>query len=69
MANERKRIAGELSAWQVSEIVARVTGEQLDPGTINPYRKREVVEVASKENTPASKARFWNAVGALFGDD
>lgn len=39
MSRARARVAGELAAWQVAMVITRITGEQLDPAEINPYRE------------------------------
>lgn len=38
MAAERKRIMGEIAAWQVCELAKRINGEQLNPVELNPYQ-------------------------------
>lgn len=39
MAEERKRVWGELAAWHLAGLVARLpfTAQALDPSKINPY--------------------------------
>lgn len=40
MALEKKRVLGELAAYQVAWVAKLTTGETIDPHTINPYRER-----------------------------
>ena len=35
--NERKRVMGELTAWQTAFIAKMITGESLEVNSINPY--------------------------------
>ena len=65
MADEKKRVAGELAAWHIAQIVA-MFGEKVDPGQLNPYR---VVSRAEKEaRERLKKQRFFAAMSVgLFG--
>lgn len=57
MATERRRFLGELTAWQVAQIVARIpfTGVALDPAKINPYRQHV------GESPAMERLRKWQA--------
>lgn len=56
MAEERKRVMGELAAWQVA-VIAAMFGAQLDAAEINPYRVASAAEIAARAKQ--EKARFW----------
>lgn len=68
MAKERKRVAGELAAWQVIRIAMMFGGQPVEPSRINPYR--EAVE-APREKTPEEveyqNRRNWKVLDAFFG--
>lgn len=48
---------GELAAWEVSQIVARIpwTGVALDPDKINPYRQQ------APESPAMARLKKWQA--------
>jgi len=65
MADEKRRVMGELAAWQVSYLL-RPHGETLDPNQINPYRMVTVGEVEAREKL--KQRRFFAAMSVgLFG--
>jgi hypothetical protein len=50
-AREKRRLAGELAAWHLTEIAARIPftgGKRIDPAAINPYR---TVTATNPENS------------------
>lgn len=65
MARERKRVMGQLAAFEISMIASMFGGEQIDPDTINPYgvrprmskANRELMERDKKEQFRASQRR------------
>jgi hypothetical protein len=68
MCAEKKRVMGEVAAWQVCAIVGAFAGESPDPRSINPYRP----DVKPVEKSETQK-RIENEVGwrliqrGLFG--
>lgn len=68
MAKERKRVAGELAAWQVVRIAMLFGGNPIEPSRINPYR--EVVQ-GTREKTPEEveyqNRRNWKVLDEFFG--
>jgi hypothetical protein len=61
MAAEAKRHRGELAAWHVAQVVARLpfTGEVLDPRQINPYREQTPPSDAAVRLERWMKKRKW----------
>ena len=66
MAGERKRVAGELAAWHVIEILRRFTGESLTVDELNPYSVPNP-EIQEKRAESATKRFFQFAEQSLFG--
>ncbi len=67
MAAEKKRVLGELAAWQLAGIAA-MFGTQISPTEINPYRVWTAKEIAARRKY--EKARFFGRMSqALFGQD
>jgi len=65
MAGERRRVMGELAAWQVSYLMT-AHGVSLDPHQINPYRTVTAADLESRERL--KKQRFFAAMSVgLFG--
>ena len=65
MADEKRRVMGELAAWQVAYLM-RAHGENLDPHQINPYRMVTVEEVEARARL--KQRRFFSAMSVgLFG--
>lgn len=64
MARERQRSAGELAAWHVAMIVARIplSGEVLDPAQINPYRAERPKCEALRKLEEWQARRAWRAM-------
>lgn len=61
MAAERKRVMGELAAWHVAQVVARIpfAGAPPDPATINPYREQRPPTEAQLRLERWKKKRKW----------
>lgn len=61
MAAEARRQRGELAAWQMSEIVARIpfAGPPPDPQAVNPYRPPPTAAAARLMRW--QKSRRWRA--------
>lgn len=53
---------GELAAWQVAMVIARITGEQLNPATINPYRIEPAKSAALKRIEEWQARRRWRVI-------
>lgn len=68
MAAERKRVMGELAAWQVCAIAAVVGGDPPDPQAINPYRTGPpAVEPEKSESRQEVENRIgWNVLRKAF---
>ena len=64
MAGERKRVAGELAAWHMGEIMGRISGERIDPARANPYAPYSPPNAAQ---LAAEKDRFWGRFRAGLG--
>lgn len=67
MAEERKRVAGELAAWHVG-MVAAMLGGDVQPSEINPYRVWTAKEIELRQKF--QKQKFFGRMSqALFGKD
>ncbi len=67
MAKEKKRILGELAAYEVSWVAKMLTGENLDPRRINPYRETVLISAATEALKKADdKAGFRAGLRGLF---
>ena len=65
MVEERKRVMGELAAWQVGNIAVMLGGEMPDIEKLNPYANEYVESDAKKE---ADQQRFFGRLSVgLFG--
>ncbi len=67
MAREKQRVAGELAAWHMGEIVRRVTGEAVNAADVNPY-KPPMSAKAAAARAASEKRKFWGYLQVgLFG--
>lgn len=64
MAQARKRHEGELAAWHVAQIVARLpfTAVALDPTAINPYRGAPAPHREPTESEVRLRRRQWRGL-------
>ena len=67
MAREKMRTQGELTAWHMSEIVRRVTGEAVNVSEVNPYKPPMSAKAAAAK-AASEKRKFWGHLQqGLFG--
>jgi len=68
MAAEKKRIAGELAAWHVIELIKRIpfASEAPSVNDLNPYRHVDPV-IAEKKSESATRRFFEITEHVLFG--
>ena len=67
MAEEKKRVAGELTAWHIA-MIAALFGGQVAPGEINPYRVWTRRELEARAEV--KKQNFFGRLSHnLFGKD
>lgn len=62
MAAEKKRIAGELAAFQIAWIARMLTGEKVDPRDINPYGPIRTWTPRSEEEQRVRNVRFFKVL-------
>ena len=64
MCAERKRVWGELAAWHLAGVVARMplTAVDLDPKEINPYRAPEPEREDVRKAREFIAKRMWAAL-------
>jgi len=69
MARERKRVDGELVAYEIAWIVQLITGEQIDPDAINPYRTGKPIKKRqrSRARINAENNAGWALMDRFMG--
>jgi len=68
MAGERKRVMGELAAWQVEAIVGRMFGgKPADIKRMNPYRESEPYKRKTVAEIDYQNRRNWMVLDEFFG--
>lgn len=70
MARARRSFAGELAAWHLAQLVARLpfTAEALVPDQINPYRIEKTPTATLAEIEWRNKRRMWRGLVQGFID-
>lgn len=64
MAQERKRVTGELASWQVCAIIASNGGKALNYERLNPYRPQQPDSPALARVKAASQAIYWRVIAS-----
>jgi hypothetical protein len=66
MANERKRVLGEIITWHMGQIVERITGDHVNVVEVNPYR--EMNPILEEARAAIEKRQFWGRLQqGIFG--
>lgn len=62
MAQEKKRVLGEIASFQIAWIARMLTGEKVDPRDINPYGQPRQWMPRSQEEQRIRNVRFFKVL-------